>query len=104
MDQIRIASVDELSEGRSVKFHFVRNGKKISAFVASFQGEIIAYENVCRHLPLPLDYADNRFFSRDGQHLLCQNHGAIFEPLTGLCVRGPCEGANLKKIKVTIRD
>ncbi len=100
----RLASVDELSNGRAVKFQVVRKGRNVSAFVAQFQGEIIAYENVCQHLPLPLDYGDKQFFSRDGRHLLCQTHGAIYEPLSGLCVRGPCEGDSLKKIKVEVRD
>ena len=103
MSQRRIATVEELFKA-PVKFHLVRDGKNVSAFVAQFRGEIIAYENVCRHLPITLDYADNKFFTPDGRHLLCHNHGAIYDPITGLCVRGPCQGESLKKIKVEVRD
>ena len=99
-----IVRTDELSEGQTISFHFVRAGKKVSAFVARFQGQYLAYENVCRHLPVSLDYGDDRFFTRDGRHFLCQTHGAIYEPISGLCVRGPCEGDSLEKLSIELRD
>ena len=30
----------------------------------------------------------------------CQTHGAIYEPDTGLCVRGPCAGASLFALEI----
>lgn len=104
MPQIRIATLDELSKSGPVKFQVVRNGRNVSAFVAQFRGEIIAYENVCCHRPVTLDYVDNEFFTSNGCHIRCQSHGAMYDPLTGLCVRGPCKGESLKKVKVEVRD
>jgi nitrite reductase/ring-hydroxylating ferredoxin subunit len=98
----KIARVSELPEGESLKFEFTRNGKLVEGFVARYQNALVAYENRCRHLPLSLDYGDGQFFSRDGKHLVCQNHNALYEPLTGLCVRGPCEGESLKPLKIEI--
>jgi nitrite reductase/ring-hydroxylating ferredoxin subunit len=103
VSRIKIARADDVKEGRTVKFSFPRSdGKPIEGFLACFQGTLVAYENRCRHLPLSLDFHDGRFFSQDGQHFICQNHNAIYEPLTGLCVRGPCEGQSLKALKIEV--
>jgi nitrite reductase/ring-hydroxylating ferredoxin subunit len=42
-------------------------------------------------LALELD----RYLTPDGELILCGWHGAVFEPLTGLCVGGPCAGGRL---------
>ena len=101
---MKIADEADLVEGSSVKFRFIRRGKYVDAFVVRFQGNLLAFENKCRHLPVSLDYGDNQFFSRDGKHLLCQTHGALYEPKSGLCVRGPCEGESLFPLKLNVRD
>jgi nitrite reductase/ring-hydroxylating ferredoxin subunit len=98
----KIGTLSELTEGAALKFEFTRKGKPIEGFVARFKGELVAYENRCRHLPLSLDYDDGRFFSRDGKNFICQNHNAIYEPLTGLCIQGPCAGESLKLLKIEI--
>jgi len=102
--QQKIAALAELAEGQSKKFEFVRDGIRFEGFVANFRGKLVAYENVCRHLPLSLDYGDSQLFTSDGKHFICQTHGATYEPLTGLCIRGPCEGAKLKPIEVEVKD
>jgi nitrite reductase/ring-hydroxylating ferredoxin subunit len=101
---VKIADAADIKDGESVKFRFTRKGKYVDAFVARFQGRLIAFENKCRHLPLSLDYGDNQFFSRDGQHLICQTHGALYNPNSGLCVRGPCEGESLRPLPFEVRD
>ena len=101
---MKIADEAEIAEGTSIKFRFIRNGKYVDAFIVRFRGEILAFENKCQHLPLSLDYGDNQFFSRDGSHLLCQTHGALYEPKSGLCLHGPCEGESLKPVKIEIRN
>jgi nitrite reductase/ring-hydroxylating ferredoxin subunit len=102
VQRIRIANVSDLAEGQTIKFDFQGDGKNRHGFVARFEGNVVAYENVCRHIPISLDYGDNRFFSRDGTHLVCQNHGALYEPMSGLCVQGPCEGESLKALKIEV--
>lgn len=102
MAKIKIARASDLIEGKTLKFTFSHGGKPTHGFLARFQGKLVAYENRCRHLPLSLDFHDGRFFSPDGQHFLCQNHNALYEPLTGLCVRGPCEGESLKALPIEV--
>ncbi len=102
MNRQRLANIKTLIEGESVKFQFQRDGLSFEGFAFRVGDQIVAYENRCRHLPLSLDYGDGSFFTRDGQHLICQSHGALYEPMTGLCVRGPCEGASLRPLKVEL--
>jgi nitrite reductase/ring-hydroxylating ferredoxin subunit len=104
MSQIAVARLEDLRRKQSIKFNFRREGISRAGFAAIFKGAIIVYENVCRHIPISIDYGDNRFFTPDGGHIICQTHGAMFEPKTGLCVRGPCEGASLFKIPFEVRD
>ena len=100
----KIANVDDLPEGTTKRFSFNCNGVRVDAFVANFKGEIVAYENLCRHLPVTLDYGDGEFFSNDGSLFVCQTHGAFYEPKTGLCVAGPCTGASLIPLKTELAD
>ena len=102
MSRKRIANGREVAEGTTIKFQFTRHGKPVEAFLARHHGRLVAYENVCRHLPLTLDYDDNRFFDRAGNHFVCQNHGALYDPASGLCVRGPCAGEKLRPVPIEV--
>jgi nitrite reductase/ring-hydroxylating ferredoxin subunit len=102
VNRTKIADADQLAEGQTVKFPFTRGARPAEGFLARFKGELVAYENKCRHLPVSLDYPGDRFFSTDAQHFVCQNHNALYDPLTGLCVRGPCEGESLKRLKIEV--
>ncbi len=93
-----------MSDGVTVKFSFVRGGRPMQGFLTRFKGQLVAYENRCRHLPVTLDGGNGRFFESEGNHFVCQSHGAMYEPLTGLCVRGPCEGESLKPLRFELKD
>jgi nitrite reductase/ring-hydroxylating ferredoxin subunit len=100
----QIATLSELKVKKAVKFQYRQDGISREGFVAFFNGQVVAYENVCRHVPITLDYGDSRFFDSHGNHFICQTHGATYEPLTGKCVAGPCTGASLKPLQVEIRE
>jgi nitrite reductase/ring-hydroxylating ferredoxin subunit len=104
MDRRLITTLRDLEREGTAKFVFKQEGIPRNGFVALFEGQVMAYENLCRHIPLTIDYGDNRFFTTDGRHFVCQSHGAIYEPLTGLCVRGPCEGASLRKLPIEVTE
>ena len=104
MSRIRIATLEEIEEGKTIKFSFKRGERPLEGFVGRFKGKLFAYENTCRHIPISLDYGDNRFFTNRGDALMCQTHGAIYEPDTGLCTRGPCAGASLFPLEVVEED
>src|ERR1043165_4048052 len=104
MPKVGSAGLNDLGEKQSLKVKFPRGGLSRDRFAALFQGEVILYENVCRHLPLTIDYGDNQFFTGDGKEIVCKTHGAIYDPLTGLCTSGPCQGASLFKIPFEVRE
>jgi nitrite reductase/ring-hydroxylating ferredoxin subunit len=76
-----------------------------TGLVAVRRGEgVFVYENACPHIGTPLDWTPDRFLSRDGQHLICATHGALFEIGTGVCIAGPCLGDRLTPVDFHIRD
>ncbi len=104
MARRRLATLLELQERKTLKFTYREEGISREAFLAWVQGQLVCYQNVCRHIPITLDYGDGHFFNREGTHFICQTHGATYEPLSGRCVAGPCPGAALKKVPVTLID
>ena len=104
MATVNIGDAASLNDGESRKFEFKRDGVHFEGFVLRLNGDLFAYENRCKHHPLPLDYGDGRFFTPDGDYLVCSSHGALYEPATGKCVQGPCAGASLTPMPVSTVD
>ncbi len=100
----RVAASGELAEGESVKFSFELNGQSCAGFVIRHRGQLYAYRNQCRHIPMTLDWVENRFLSRDRCFIQCATHGALYEIATGLCISGPPAGEQLHRLEVTVRD
>jgi nitrite reductase/ring-hydroxylating ferredoxin subunit len=68
-------------------------------FVCRFGKEYHAYVNECPHNHTRLDWEKNNFYEPNYlKTLMCGKHGAQFDPETGICTSGPCEGAQLEKI------
>ncbi|WP_158057682.1 Rieske (2Fe-2S) protein [Halorussus halophilus] len=65
--------------------------------------EIVGWFNYCQHFThIKLDKGEGAPM-RDGE-VICANHGAWFESNTGYCSFGPCEGAYLNEVEVTVED
>jgi len=64
-------------------------------FVVRKGGEVAGYVDRCPHQGFPLAVELDRYLVPDGSLILCSWHGAVFEPLSGACVGGPCAGARL---------
>jgi nitrite reductase/ring-hydroxylating ferredoxin subunit len=95
---MKVASLGELKEGESKKFSIKRPDRVTEAFLIRKNGKNFAYLNLCRHWTVGLDFEDNDFFSEDKEWLVCKNHGAVYDPLTGECQGGPCGGASLYRV------
>lgn len=61
-----------------------------------------AYLNECRHVPVPLDGGTGHVLDHTKRFLVCGTHGALYERKSGLCVTGPCRGARLFALTVTV--
>ena len=86
--------------GRSVRFECERDGQAHAAFVVRWRGGIHAFLNYCPHRGTELDWQPGEVFEETRLYLMCATHGALFEPESGRCIAGPCQGAHLQKIPV----
>jgi nitrite reductase/ring-hydroxylating ferredoxin subunit len=89
--------------GRGVRFALAEGGPE-RGFVVRHGGRIAAYVNECPHVGTELDWEPGEFFDFARIYLVCSTHGALFTPMEGHCIAGPCRGASLKRIAVREQD
>ena len=99
---VTVARVGELRPGQTKKFLLRRGAEEIEGFVLNYAGELHAYVNRCRHVPMSLDWVENQFFTEDGRFLQCATHGAYYRPESGECVAGPPCGRSLFRVPLRI--
>ena len=64
---------------------------------------VVGWLNYCQHMThIKLDKGTGAPV-RDGE-VICVNHGALFAADSGECTYGPCEGAFLNELDVTVAD
>ena len=103
LPELLVCASDEVVEGgRGVRFPVRAFGDAATAFVVRHKGQAHAYLNRCAHVPIELDWVQGEFFESTGLYLMCQTHGAIYLPATGVCAGGPCRGGRLRL--VTVRE
>jgi len=80
------------------------NGSETLRLLLLRRGEQVwAYENICPHFSLPLNYDPQTFVTLDGL-VMCAHHTAFFQFEDGKCVDGPCTGAGLTPVPVRCKD
>jgi nitrite reductase/ring-hydroxylating ferredoxin subunit len=79
-------------------------GRPAHGVLLRWNGKLYAYRNLCPHWSMPLDADTGEFFDDNESVLHCKMHGARFDPATGDCVMGPCEGDRLEKLRVELSD
>lgn len=101
-DWIDLCASEALVDGGlAVPFTVRHWGRVCRAFAVRFQGKAVAYLNQCSHVPMEMDYQPNHFFDTTGQWLICATHGALYDPLSGRCVMGPCRGG---LVRIALRE
>ena len=73
-------------EMRAGRFH---------GFVVRKGGVVAGWVDRCPHAGFPIAIEMDRYLTPDGGLILCGWHGAVFEPISGACVGGPCAGGKL---------
>jgi len=89
--------------GKGVRFEVQYFGEAAPAFVIRKNGSVHGYLNRCAHVAMELDWQEGVFFDFEGRDLLCSTHGATYDPASGRCVGGPCNGSPLVKLRVEER-
>jgi len=96
-----ICPSDELQNGGTgIRFEVEWRGSCLTAFLIRYQDEARAYLNRCAHRGVELDWDPGAFFDAEKRLLVCSTHGALYDPLSGVCVAGPCRGARLVTVPV----
>ena len=100
-----LCSSEDITEGgHSVRFNVIKDGTVSPAFVIRHAQGSKAYINRCAHLMLELDWEPGEVFDLDREYLICANHGALYNPETGACAAGPCNGIGLESLTVVETD
>jgi nitrite reductase/ring-hydroxylating ferredoxin subunit len=66
--------------------------------------QFFGFENACPHQGWRLDTRPGEFLDGEGNFITCGNHHAQFDPDTGHCFIGPCQGQHLTPITLVIDD
>ena len=118
MDETRrITALDEVPGDSTFLFTVRRDGEEREAVLTRLDADaaddvaadggtevtVTAFENYCQHwTDVRLDKGSGAAV-RDGE-IVCQKHGATFQRDSGFCDFGPCEGASLSHVEVTVSD
>lgn len=97
---IPLCAVDDIAEASAKGFEIEAG----SVFALKFDGQLRVYRNSCPHLGVELNWLEDQFFDLDGALIQCATHGALFDPLTGACLSGPCRGQSLDRMTSHIAD
>lgn len=100
---VAIACIGELAPGQTKKFMLPCGTREVEGFVINHGGTLYAYVNRCRHVPMSMDWIENRFLTDDGKYIMCATHGACYEPDTGECIEGPALGKLLISIPLSVQ-
>ena len=93
----------DLAETGTKEIVLERDGGRFPVFVVRTAAGIRGYVNSCPHARLLLNGREDRFFDVGRTFLFCANHGAQFDPETGVYLRGPCKGESLTVFPVTLQ-
>lgn len=99
-----IATLEDLPEHGGKDVLFSDGTVRLQIFIQRLGGEIFVFENRCPHAGTPLNMFNDKFLDVTGKKLICRTHGALFDPASGKCVRGPCKGQYLRPVAVQVRD
>lgn len=100
-----ICAAEALAEAdEGVRFETRYRGASVPALVIRFRGQARAYLNRCGHIPVELDWQPGEFFDHSRLYLVCATHGALYDPETGACLGGRCNGRELIALPISERD
>jgi nitrite reductase/ring-hydroxylating ferredoxin subunit len=90
--------------GTGVRFEVRVAGEPVPAFAVRWRGVARGFLNRCGHIPVELDWQPGEFFDISRLYLICATHGALYDPATGACRGGRCEGRGLIPLALVERD
>jgi len=103
-ESARIADFEAVPADGTLLFTVEHDGEEREAILTRLaDGSVVAWRNYCQHwTDVRLDTGDGA--PMRGGEIACRRHAATFDRDSGECTFGPCEGAYLIEIDVTVRD
>ena len=99
---VALCAVADLADPGSKGFRFRADSKMFAGFDVRMGEEIRGYVDSCPHAGWPLAAWDDRYLTREGDLILCGGHAALFRPLDGVCIAGPCADERLTPWPITV--
>ena len=98
---MRLCHVDEVPDGgaRGFDAHGVGHA---TVFVVRKGADLRAWRDACPHHGTPLPWRTDAYLDAAATHIVCAAHGALFDPLTGVCTLGPCLGDALTPVAIEV--
>jgi nitrite reductase/ring-hydroxylating ferredoxin subunit len=100
---VKLCGLGELKDPGSRGFRFRQDRALFAGFLVRQGEEVRGYVDSCPHNGWPLSVMDDRYLTANGERIICAAHGAVFRPLDGMCVGGPCGGESLSPWPVIVR-
>jgi nitrite reductase/ring-hydroxylating ferredoxin subunit len=100
--ELVVGTVGDLAPGTTRKFWLPTEPEPTEAFLLNFRGTLHAWVNRCRHVPLTMDWVENRFLDESGEYIVCSTHGGLYRADDGMCVAGPPAGRVLIRVPLRI--
>jgi len=104
LQRVTVGRLADLDDPGCREFQIGDGDWPFRGFVVRRGDRVYAYQNYCMHAGHPLNYAPDRFLTRDRKMLICASHGALYEIESGMCVGGPCTGKALRSVEVEVVD
>ena len=99
---VRLCALADIADPGGKGFRF-RDGARLFAGFVIREGDAAAgYVDSCPHAGWPLAALDDRYLTRDGRHILCAGHGALFR-LDGPASPAPARRASSHAWPVEVR-
>ncbi len=95
-----LCHIYDLKEKQAVEFSL----RGLDYLVIKNLDDISIFINECPHAGHNLNMMTDDIVSTDGKQMMCSAHGAVFQTSDGRCTQGPCTGAYLEKVNITIKD
>ena len=97
-----ICLTTELGDPGAKSFVIPYREQSVEGILLHWQSQWLGYRNECPHTGINLNWLPDQFFDLRQQYLQCGMHGALFEPVNGYCVWGPCRGMSLIALPIRV--
>ena len=90
-----LCRLDDLKDPGARGFSWRRGDSLFNGFLVRRGDAVFGYVDRCPHAGWPLSLDRERYLTQGGRAILCQVHGALFDPVDGRCIAGPGQGDGL---------